>query len=192
MWEYLYGFFLQVRLDNEESVSVPEGWVVFDGGEFTIASPPSFMVQSGSALSGGFLPASRVKIGVPSEAVEGEGTNFVEAYLVISDSENSTQVRECNTFSLLSRDQDLDVDSRRVGGVDFSEFKISEAAAGNFYETVLYRTLLGSRCYEAALTVHTGEVENYESRLKKFDEDDAFEKLEDVFRTVSFVRPELR
>ena len=49
-----------------------------------------------------------------------------------------------------------------VNGVTFYEDTYGGAAAGNFYDSTLYRTLRGNLCVEVSLTIHTANIANFE------------------------------
>ncbi len=130
------------------------------------------------------LPAELDEIGIiaiPKEFYP--NTNFIDAKVFVSMFEKSTMA-DCGTYG----DKKL-TDYRKINSVDFYTAEFMGAAAGNQYESKVYRTIRGSACYEIVLTLHTGNIGNYpEGEVEEVDKDDAWKRLDNILETFTFTK----
>ncbi|MCK9360889.1 hypothetical protein M0Q28_01530 [Patescibacteria group bacterium] len=168
-----------------ENPQVVEPWSVFSRpGDFSLRYPANFELTEGEGFGGANLDESIVRIGIPDGIYTTIGTNYSEAYLVVSRSTKPEVVHTCLDFDPaypVSKGPDV-----RSNGITFRFATTTEAAAGNIYESALYRTTYQSRCYEIALVIHTGNAGNYDPPVAEFDRSLAMEPLEEIFRTFAF------
>jgi hypothetical protein len=113
-------------------------------------------------------------------------TNFSEAGLLISKKSKLSAV-DCRKYANgASSTLDL-TQSETVNGIPFAKAEFSGAAAGNLYETKLYRSFRNSTCYEISLTLHTTNIGNYPpGAVIEVEKTQAWKKLDDVLQTFKF------
>ncbi|MFH0852195.1 MAG: hypothetical protein V1845_01125 [bacterium] len=74
-----------------------------------------------------------------------------------------------------------------INGVTFYKDTTTGAAAGNLYDSQVYRTVRNNWCYELNLTVHTGNIGNYpEGTVKEVDKNKVFDALNQILVTFKF------
>ena len=81
-------------------------------------------------------------------------TNLSEAYFMFSSSDNPSIVQNCTQPVSLGGLEEV-LGTVDINGVTFVHSEGSGAAAGNFYEQVMYRSELLGRCYEAVYVIHS-------------------------------------
>ncbi len=140
--------------------------------------------ETGTSIGGGNLDTSLIKLGVPAEIIASEGTNFNEAFLVISSSTKADSIKSCLNYTDLGS-QNKSV-TTTINNIEFSTLAISEGAAGNLYTNKLYRAIDNSTCYELALVIHTGNIDNYDPPVKEFDATKATQILMPIVNSVQF------
>lgn len=155
-------------------------------GKFSISYPKTYQANSGSGLGGANLDTSYVSIALPDGLFSTSGTNYVESYIVISSSTSSDSLKNCTSFQDVNQDPEMKVTTMSIGGVNFSSTETGDAAAGNLYNSKLYRTVYEGACYEAALVVHTGNIGNYDPGVTEFDQTQALDRLMSVLQTFKF------
>ena len=82
------------------------------------------------------------------------GTNLAEAYFLFSSSNEPAIVQNCLQPVSLGGPEQV-VGTVDINGVPFVHSEGSGAAAGNFYEQVMYRTERQGVCYEAVYVIHS-------------------------------------
>ncbi len=165
--------------------SAPEEKNVYDKNGITITYPDTLNVESGTGLGGGNLDTTIVKFSIPKELVASEKTNFNEAYLLISKSNKPDAVSKCASFADLGNVTGI-AESVTINGIQFSSQDTAEGAAGNVYDSKLYRTVHKSTCYELAMVTHTGNISNYDPPVTEFNQAEAMAILTPVLAEFSF------
>ena len=155
---------------------------------FSVKYPRDFDEHHGQEANGNLLGTALVKLSFPQDAFPTPKTNFSEAYMTVSVDSGKNAVKTCyDNPDTASADKTL-LTVVTVAGIDFRRGDYSGAAAGNRYDSRLYRALRGSRCYEVALTVHTGAIGNYATgSVAEFDKEKAFSVLQKMLGTFQFV-----
>lgn len=168
-----------------ERLVTPPPWKTFvRAGEFSLRYPAEFGFATGTG-GGANLDEPLARIDLPNGLFNHAGTNYVEAYAVVSRSTKPEIVHACLSFGDTRVAQSL-ITSMRSNGIEFKMTSTTEAAAGNIYDSELYRTTHESRCYELALVVHTGNAANYDPPVGEFDRNIALDPLRDIFKTFEF------
>jgi hypothetical protein len=179
-----YGTWLITQATVQAS-QPPAAWKAFERpGEFFMSYPAEFEFATGTGFGGANLDESLAGIRLPDGMFSQAGTNYVEAYLVVSRSLRPEIVHTCMTYGDMaasSKTSDF-----RSNGIVFKTTTTTEAAAGNIYESELYRVTHESRCYELALVVHVGNAANYDPPVAEFERAMALDPLRQVFRTFRF------
>jgi hypothetical protein len=151
---------------------------------YTLKYPRDFDVNRGDSANGGFIGTPRVKISFPQDAFATPKSNFGEAYVTISSGNDANSVTKC--FSNPGNSSQNLTQTQTVNGVEFHTGTMQEPAAGNIYNSRIYRTLYQGYCYEDVLTVHTGNIANYDPGVQQFDENKAFSVLQKILATLQF------
>jgi hypothetical protein len=114
------------------------------------------------------------------------GTNFQDARFTVGISRDSAAVATCRTATNGERSRG----TRTLGGEPFAAFTLSDAGAGNRYETTSYRTVHAGACYAVEYTIHSTNLGNYDpsQRIKAFDEAKITSLLDGTAGSFEFVR----
>jgi hypothetical protein len=171
----------------ETDAQVPEDWIGLAADGISLSYPPDFVVESGTGLGGGYIGTSVLKVAFPGGYFDAENTNFVEAFILISKTANQDALSRCADFTDVQNSVS-EIGGRVVRGVSFRTLTALGVAAGSRYESRLYRAVRGDQCFEIALTLHTGDRENYSPPVREFEKSQAFDVLEDILSTVKFIR----
>ncbi len=121
-------------------------------------------------------------IAIPKGTFAEPKNNFSEGYATVSSSTKKGTEAACFAKPDGATGEYADVNN----GDDMMTKRIDAtgAAAGNLYDSRVYRTLYAGTCYEVALTVHTTNIGNYEpGTVAEFDKEEAFKLLEDIRNT---------
>lgn len=114
-------------------------------------------------------------------------TNFSGATFTIGQSSNPAAVKRC-----FEKPQGYGgrMEQVAIQGVPFTKFTLSEAGAGNVYETVSYRTKRGEACYGVEYTIHSTNIGMYppEQAIQEFDKARISSVLEKMAGSFRFLR----
>jgi len=113
-----------------------------------------------------------------------EKTNFSEAKFVVGTSADPEALSSC----LLASEGEEKIGLVEINGVSFSKFHFTGAGAGNFYDTMSYRTIKENQCYAAEYTVHSTNIGNYspDQGVKEFNKEKVGQIMEGIVSTLSF------
>ena len=111
-------------------------------------------------------------------------TNFGDARFTIGMSSNAQAIQECDTESNGERAKGTVI----INGVTFTRFTLTEAAAGNYYDTTGYRTLRNNTCYAVEYTIHSTNLRNYDPKMgiKEFNTQMVTAALENMAQSFKF------
>lgn len=113
------------------------------------------------------------------------GTNFSSASLNIGSSSDPKEIAVCSEASLFSGE--ISQGNKDINNFSFTRFYVTDAGAGNYYETTSYRGLLDGDCYVLEYTIHSTNINNYsaEQNIQEFDK----QKIQNEFESIidSFV-----
>lgn len=119
-----------------------------------------------------------LSVSVPSE--EFSGTNLSEAQFIVGASEDENIMAKCEE----KQAGEEDLGEKIINGRFFRVFQRADSAAGNLYDSMLYRLLDDDVCYEIALLLHSGNIGNYEpGTVLEFDKEEILKKLEEILKT---------
>lgn len=111
-------------------------------------------------------------------------TNFVDAAFSVSVG-TATTLNQC--LALNAANTAGFKTTQNINGVTYSKAETSEPAAGNLYESRIYRTLRSNLCFELQETIHTGNIANYEpGAVTEVNKNLAWDRLDEVLNTFSF------
>lgn len=149
---------------------------------FSIAFPPDYLLTQNTEV-----PASDISLGVPIATINlpdnyFEGTNLGEASLTIRIGTSSVDLASCVASSQYFFRQ------QQINGENFAQYNFVGAAAGNIYDSVLYRNAHENKCYEIEILMHSGNIANYTpGTVKEFNRDEILDDLERVANTFRFI-----
>ncbi len=173
--------------------SIPTNWHTFTKPNvFTIQYPADFELNQDTGLGGSFVGPSIVKVSFPKSAFTNPQSNFNGAYVLISASQDSEDKVTCTEFTDIPN-MNTPLENVEINGVVFATAHISDAAAGNRYDSTLYRTLYKtssgkSKCFELAATIHTGNIQNYDPPVAEFDKSTALTILQQIISSFKFIQ----
>lgn len=112
-------------------------------------------------------------------------TNFAGAYFTVGVSADRDVVASCHTEDLVEHAKQGVVS---IGDVVFTTFETSDAGAGNFYETMSYRTTHNGSCFALEYTIHSTNIGNYspDQGITAFDHDRVRKLLEGMVDSFEF------
>jgi hypothetical protein len=126
--------------------------------EFSIWYPET--AASSQVNFDGFLPVTQtpvVSFVLPSSMFQ--GTNLGEAGVYIGATTTPAIVSACT--QVLPDSGESATTTETINGSAFTVFTASDAGAGNFYESKIYRTVQNGACLEIVELLHSGNIGNY-------------------------------
>ncbi len=159
---------------------------------FSIAYPLDFATDEGEGTTTDWrVNASTTKgrepfvLSIP-KAFEPQ-TNFADAKLTIGESDDDAAVAYCLVPDP-SGAPAAATTTKTIGATTFTVFTMSDAGAGNRYETTSYRTIRAGACYAIEYTIHSTELANYPAsyHLSPFDEAKVKDVLDRIVGTFAF------
>jgi hypothetical protein len=115
-------------------------------------------------------------------------TNFGESYVTVARNSQITgnNSDDCKKYENGGSSVNTNK-SETVNGINFDKAEFNGAAAGNFYETRLYRVFHSGICFEISLTLHTSNIGNFPNgAVVEVNKNTAWGKLMQVFNTFKF------
>ena len=152
------------------------------GNAFTLSSGPLGYTNEWSANSP-FLGLVLAKLSLSKEMQP--KTNFSGATVQVGTSSDEKAILNC----LKPQEGEAAQGTSVIGGIPFTKITLSDAGAGNFYETTSYRALKNSQCYAIEYTIHSTNIGAYspEQGITAFDKDAVVSLLETVIKSFSFL-----
>lgn len=151
---------------------------------YSIKSPRDFEAREGDQAGGGnFIGEPRVSLNFPDDAFDTQETNFAGGAVVVSIAKAATAA---TCYQDPQNSAKTLTDTETINGVSFKAGVASDAGAGNFYDSRVYRALYGGNCYELVSVVHTTNVGNYEpGTVTEFNKAQAWSVLDRIVRTMT-------
>ena len=170
---------------NQQATSTPDqnaGWQTYRSIQysFEFQYPPDFGFNQATNT---FLPDYLVQL----EPLQNKhpGTNYAGSSFAVSTGFTKT-AHEC-----LASQQDKKplTESKIINGVTFYRDEFTGAAAGNIYDSTLYRTWNNTLCLEAALTIHTSNIANFQpGTVTEVDQSKPMAVLLQILDTFKFTK----
>lgn len=131
----------------------------------------------------GFLPLTQTPVkSFVLPASMSAGTNLSEAGIYIGATTTPKIVASCTASTLAGETL---VGTTTINGSVFSASTSTDAAAGNVYESAVFRTVHDGRCLEIVELLHWGNIANFpEGEVVEFDTPVFREYLEKMVDTV--------
>ncbi len=122
------------------------------------------------------------KVSIPRTYMS--NTNFSEAYLTVGRSADAKAVTSC----LSASNGEVKDGTRTIDRGDFTKFTLSDAGAGNLYNTTSYRGIVDGYCYAIEYTIHSTNIGNYspDQGIKEFDKTKIQSDLEKIISSFQF------
>ncbi len=119
-----------------------------------------------------------------------EGTNLVDASLVIHVSRGETAIATCSEYKpgshFHSSGQSLPVVD--VNGIAFWKAVVEEGVMGGKYQQINYRTISQGACYELTQLIQSKNLEAMPpDTVQPFDDQEIIQKLDQVLGTFTFL-----
>lgn len=113
-------------------------------------------------------------------------TNFRDARFTVGASRDTMAVKTCLTDALGGTSKGTKV---MIGGSEFTKLSLSDAGAGNLYDTTSYRTIHDGQCYTIEYTIHTTQLANYpaEAGITAYDKATIVALMEDIVQSFKFL-----
>ena len=112
-------------------------------------------------------------------------TNFSDARLTVGRSASPNAIKNCT----VSSNGEVDSGATTIAGYPFKKYQLTDAAAGNLYETTSYRGIFDGDCYAIEYIIHSTNIANYpsESGIKQFDKGAIVNSLESIIKSFRFL-----
>lgn len=116
-------------------------------------------------------------------------TNFSEAVFSVGTSSDPNEIKNC----LIPRNGEVEKDEVKINGLTYKKITLTDAGAGNYYDTVSYRTIQNDQCYAVEYTIHSTNIGNYspDQNIKEFDTQKIVSILESMAQSVNFLKTEI-
>lgn len=159
------------------------------GKTFSFSYPKEFSVSGGGV---GYTESWRVntqkmglllaKVTIPRSSQP--NTNFSEAIFTVGTSSDPEAIKDC----LIPTNGERAKGTKNINGISFNKITLTEAGAGNYYDTTSYRVIRNDQCYALEYTIHSTNINNYPQELgiKEFDTQKVVNALESMVESFSF------
>lgn len=113
-------------------------------------------------------------------------TNFGEARFTIGTSADPDALNSCLTYNYGGVGTTSEV---TINGRKFTKMMFTDVGAGQYYDTVSYRTIYNNQCYAVEYTIHSGNIDNYspDQGIKEFDRAKITSVLEGIAQSFKFI-----
>lgn len=164
--------------------SATADWKIYINDEygFSLKYPKDFVLREPQNY---FLPTPLVRVDLPEGSYP--GTNFSEAGLTVAVGKDASAVTSC--LLGVSAGGKLLKETKLINGITFYKDITSGGAAGNIYDSTVYRTIHQNTCYKVVLTIHTGNIGNYpEGTVKEVNKQAVESLLNKMLLTFKFIK----
>jgi membrane-bound inhibitor of C-type lysozyme len=180
---------------NASDVNATAGETTFvDQGKTISFSYPNAFALSGGEL--GYTPTWRIntqtlgiviaKVTIPKTTQP--QTNLSDSTFTIGTSSDKNAIKNC----LIPTNGEISKGKETINGIPYSKIVLSDAGAGNFYDTTSYRTIQNKQCYAVEYTIHSTNFASYDPNLgiSEFDTQKVVTALETMVNSVNFLSQE--
>jgi hypothetical protein len=132
---------------------------------------------------GNHMPGTLIaEVDIPSTYLP--NTNFSDAGFYVEKQTDVNAIKNC----LVTSNGEVDKGPASMSGYPFRKITLSDAGAGNFYETTHYRGIVGRNCYIIGYTIHSTNIGNYspDQGIKEFDKIKVQTELENIVNSFRF------
>lgn len=113
-------------------------------------------------------------------------TNLADSRFTVGTSSDAMAVKNCLSDTPNGAGKGTKV---TINGVEFTKLAMSDAGAGNLYETTSYRTVQNDQCYAVEYTIHSTQLANYpvELGIQAYDKTAITELFEGIVQSFKFL-----
>jgi hypothetical protein len=134
------------------------------------------------------IPVSKVESEIALQYIDTQAyskTNLLEADFLFGYTAQNDIVQTCTQPASLGGPESV-VGSININGVDFTHSEATGLAAGNIYEQIYHRAVLGGVCYEVIFFIHSTNISVYapDAGVKEFDRAVLLQRFEDILSTL--------
>ncbi len=188
------------QTDDAVIENLQDGWQRFrsEGYAFQIDFPQQVSKKSvlnQEALNAGLgvspeTPVWEFKLKDPDYY---QGTNLLEASLLIHVLRGEEEVEKCSQFksrskAIIGLDDPESPPVVEINGVPFWKDVVEEGVMGEIYKRISYRTVAQVACYELTQLIHTRNMGLYEpGTVEPYDREAVIEQLDSVLHTFRFL-----
>ena len=169
---------------NPMVITMKDG--VFEGSTFTFTYPADAIVAVSSATmwrnNTQEIGTTLAEVTIP-DTVEPK-TNFRGARFTVGMSNESNAIRDC----LIPTNGERAKGTVVIDGVTFNKITLTDAGAGNYYDTTSYRAMHNNNCYAIEYTIHSTNLRNYDpGTVSEFDTQAIVKTLEQMVQSFKFI-----
>jgi len=159
---------------------------------FSFAYPNMFSLYGGDGSYAADWRAQTTDLGLLLAAVQvprsyQPATNFSEAKFTVGTSSDPKAVASCLTEENMN--PGAAISTVLINGNTFTKISMSDAGAGNFYDTTSYRAVRNGQCYVVEYTIHSTNIGNYspDQHISQFDKVKVQGVLENMVQSFKFI-----
>lgn len=172
-----------------------EGYSTYDNSKygFSIMYPTS-LSKTDPAMSEGYdddLDTSDIfTTEIPKDTFK--GTNLYEVHIIAG-----AKATDQNTCAYMINGNDArDMEPKQqptettINGIDFTKIRVSDAGAGNFYDTIRYSTYRAGTCYELLAVAHSaniGILQETDPTVKQYTDDMFVPEFDEIASSFHFL-----
>ena len=184
----------------EEVSLLLDGWEIFrsEGYAFEIQIPQkvvqkSMLNQDVLNTGIGVLPEAAVWEFDLDDPSLSQGTNLLEASLVIHVLQGEDQVAACSQFQpgsqyKMGEEKREELPTVEINGRSFWKDQVIEGVMGEFYQKISYRTASNGACYQLTQLIHYQNIESLNpDEISGFNEEEVIAQLESVVATFTLL-----
>ena len=111
-------------------------------------------------------------------------TNFSGAVFGVGYSKDTNEIKNC----LIPTNGEIAKGTVTINGITYTKIALSDAGAGNYYDTTSYRTVRSNQCYVVEYTIHSTSIDAYspDQGIKQFDAQKVVSSLETMVQSFRF------
>lgn len=134
------------------------------------------------------IPVSKVTPEIALQYIDTQAytkTNLLEADFLFGSTTQSDIVQSCTQPASLGGPENV-VGNVNINGIDFTRSEAIGVAAGNLYEQIYHRAVLGGVCYEIIFFIHSTNIGVYapDAGVKEFDRVALLQRFENIISTL--------
>jgi hypothetical protein len=170
-----------VVIENDESIGT------FSDNDFSFQYKKDLIAKDYNETSswrGNTQTEGEFHVGILIPSSVQPNTNFREAKFTVGLSSDSVALTEC----LIPTNGERAKGEVTINGVVFKKITLTDAGAGNYYDTTSYRAVHNEECYAVEYTIHSTNLRNYspDQNIQEFDTPFIVQTLESMAQSFKF------
>lgn len=112
-------------------------------------------------------------------------TNLRDVTMKVGTSSDPKAIKEC----LTAQNGEMNKGQKTINGIAYQVLTLSDAGAGNFYDTTSYRTIKNDQCHALEYTIHSLNIGNFppEQNIKEFNSSALNQQLQSIIESFKFL-----